>query len=88
MTTATQTVIGQMLEPVFRTLPHDVVQRIVNLEADEQTQQRVEVLAHKANEGELTAADRREYESYISAANFLATLQAVARRTLHQTTDG
>jgi uncharacterized protein YnzC (UPF0291/DUF896 family) len=86
MTTATQNVIGQVLEPVFRTLPPDVAQRIIDLEADQQMQERVEELARKANEGDLTAAERREYESYISAANFLATLQAVARRTLGQTT--
>lgn len=86
MTTTTQNVIGQMLEPVFRTLPPDVARRIVDLEADEQIQRRVEQLARKANEDELTQEERREYESYIRAGNFLATLQAIARRMLNQTT--
>jgi len=86
MSTATQNVIGQMLEPVFQTLPVDIARRIAELEADEASQRRVEELARKANEGELTSAEHQEYESYISAANFLATLQAIARRTLSQTT--
>lgn len=84
MSTVTQNVIGQMLEPVFRTLPVDAARRIINVQADPQIEQRVEDLARKANEGGLTAPERQEYESYISAANFVATLQAVARRTLNQ----
>ena len=40
---------------------------------------RLEELADKANEGELSDAERAEYEAYIEANNFLAVLQAEAR---------
>lgn len=84
MTTATQNVIGQVLEPVFRTLPPDVARRIVELEADEPSQRRVEELAQKANEGELTEEEQRDYAALVQAGDLLATLQALARRTLQQ----
>lgn len=85
MNTTTENVIGQVLEPVFRTLPPDIARRIVDLEADEQLQQRVEDLARKANEGELTEHEERDYAALVSAGDILATLQALARRSLRQT---
>lgn len=85
MNTATENMVGKLLEPVFQTLPADVARRIVNLEADEALQQRVEHLARKANEGELTPQEREEYNTYVEAGDVLATLQALARRTLQQT---
>lgn len=45
---------------------------------------RVAELAQKANEGELGAADREEYEAYVEANNLLAVLQAEARYRLNQ----
>jgi len=44
----------------------------------------LEELAEKANEGELSAAERAEYEAYIEANNLLAVLQAEARYRLSQ----
>ncbi len=85
MSTTTQNVIGQMLEPVFRTLPSEVARRIVDLEANEPLQQRVELLARKANEGNLTEQEELDYAALIEAGDLLATLQALARRTLQQT---
>ena len=40
---------------------------------------RLAELAEKANEGELSPADREECEAYIDANNLLAVLQAEAR---------
>ena len=40
--------------------------------------------AEKANEGELSEADRAEYEAYIEANNLLSVLQAEARFRLTQ----
>jgi len=45
-------------------------------------QQRVEELAWKANEGTLSPEERSEYEAYVDAGDIVATLQAVARKTL------
>jgi hypothetical protein len=39
-------------------------------------------LAQKCNEGRLTAEEREEYETSVRFANYLAILQAKARRLL------
>ena len=43
---------------------------------------RVQQLADKANEGLLTAEEQQEYQAYVHAGDIVATLQAVARKTL------
>lgn len=82
MTPSTETVLGQFLEPVFRAMPASTAMEIANLKAGETLQSRVEHLARRANEGELTEAEKVEYQSFIDAGDILATLQALARRTL------
>ena len=82
MNAATENMVGKFLEPVFQALPPEAARRIVDLEADEESQRRVELLESKANEGELTAEEQEEYEMYAAAGDLLATLQALARRTL------
>lgn len=77
--------LGEMLEPVFRSLPPEAMRRLVDLQGDERLQQRVEEYARKANEGALTAEEQRAYCSLIDAGDILATLQAVARRALNET---
>ncbi len=42
----------------------------------------MEELAQKSNEGELTDEQRAEYEGYLQANDFIATLQAKARKLL------
>jgi len=49
---------------------------------DEELQQRVQELAGRANEGTLTPDEQREYEAYVDAGDIVATLEAVARKTL------
>jgi hypothetical protein len=69
-------------EPLLRILNRDQAMQIVDFHGDEALQLRIEELAGKANEGELTDAERGEYEGYIQANDFIATLQAKARRLL------
>jgi hypothetical protein len=64
MNTSTENMVGRLLEPVFQALPPETARQIVDLEADEELQRRVEVLARKANDGELTVEEREEYEMY------------------------
>ena len=56
--------------------------KLVRLKADAKTQARVDALAEKCNEGELTAKERAEYERYVTAGNLIAILQAQARLLL------
>ena len=45
-------------------------------------QRRIEQLAERANEGELTAEEQAENEGYVRANKFVAILQAKARKLL------
>ncbi len=83
MNPATESLIGQFLEPIFRTLPPATAMQITKLTADSTLQERVRYLAERSNEGELTEAEGTEYLALIDAGDILATLQAIARRTLH-----
>jgi acetylornithine deacetylase/succinyl-diaminopimelate desuccinylase-like protein len=78
----TTTILHRVLEPVLRSLPPEAARQIVRAEADEELQQRVQELAGRADEGTLTPDEQREYEAYVDAGDIVATLQAVARKTL------
>ena len=75
-------VLDRVLDPFTECLTPEVAQRIVNLQADAQTQARVDELAEKANEGQLSAMDAAEYNRYREAFHFVTILQAKARRLL------
>ena len=46
------------------------------------TQDRIDELADKANEGELTPEEREEYESVVQAGNLVSILRAKSRAVL------
>lgn len=75
-------VLERLLDPVSRSLNTEAAQKLVRLKADAKTQARVDKLARKCNEGELTPAERDEYEGYVTAGNIIAILQAKARLLL------
>jgi hypothetical protein len=68
------------VEPVFRILTQDQARQILAYRADPELQQKIEVLAAKSNEGELTDEERAEYEGYVRANKFVAIMQAKARQ--------
>lgn len=72
----------RLLAPVSRCLNAEAAKKLIRLKADAQTQARIDKLAEKCNEGELTAAERAEYESYVTAGKVIAILQARARLLL------
>ncbi|HEV2973253.1 MAG TPA: hypothetical protein VGY55_25020 [Pirellulales bacterium] len=53
--------------------------QFAEIQGDAGLADRLADLADKANEGELLAAERAEYEAYIEADNLLAVLRAEAR---------
>jgi uncharacterized protein YnzC (UPF0291/DUF896 family) len=59
-----------------------MARRLVKFRADSATQVRVDELATKCNEGELTPAERREYEAYVRAIHLISILQSKARTVL------
>jgi hypothetical protein len=75
-------VLNELLEPVGRCLTPEAAQQLVELRASPSAQARIEELATKSTEGTLTKDEEVEYETYVSVGNFIAILQAKARKML------
>lgn len=75
--------LDRLVEPMVRTFTPEVAQSLIQLRADPELQARMDELAEKCNEGRLTAEEREEYETSIRFANYLAIIQAKARRLLN-----
>jgi hypothetical protein len=77
-------VLDQILEPFTECFTAEVAQRIVRLQADAKTQARIDELAGKANEGQLSTRERAEYDKFREAFHFITILQAKARGFLER----
>jgi len=66
--------------PVLDLLRPDQARLIADFHADEPLQQRIEELARKSTEGELSDEELSEYEGYAQANRFLAVLRSKAKR--------
>jgi hypothetical protein len=84
MTTAeTQTTyLDRLLAPVTQCLTPEVAERLISLRADPDIEARIDELATRANEGQLSGEERAEYEDYIEAVDLIGILQARARTIL------
>jgi hypothetical protein len=60
---------------------------VVGYHPDGKLQDRIDQLAAKANEGELTPDERAEYIGYVRANKFVATLKRLAQRHLSNAPD-
>jgi hypothetical protein len=78
-------VLDRLLDPLAHSLSPDAARTVVGFRASSEIQARLDELAEKSNEGQLTPDERREYEDYLEAIDFVAVLQAKAREALeHQ----
>jgi hypothetical protein len=75
-------VLSRLLDPVGRCLTPEVAQHLVALQVDPAVQARLDELADKCTEGQLSDDERTEYETYVQALEFIAVLQAQARSLL------
>jgi hypothetical protein len=75
-------ILDRLLDPVTRCLTPDVAEQLVALRADPQFQERLDTLADKCTEGELSPEEREEYETYVRAIHIIGILQAKARKLL------
>jgi len=75
-------VMDRVLEPLNRNLTAEAARVLAALRLDEAAQARMEELAAKNTEGRLTPDERTEYESWVSACDLVAILQAKARAWL------
>jgi hypothetical protein len=76
--------LDSVLEPLSLCLDVESARRLVAFRVDPPVQARIEMLADRANEGELSTADQVEYEALINATDFIAILKLKARRHLNQ----
>ncbi len=74
--------LDRLVNPVVRTLTPQVAKSLIKLRADPELQSRMDELAEKCNEGQLTSDEREEYETSIRFGNFIGILQAKARKLL------
>ena len=75
-------VLERLLEPVSSSLNEEAARKLIGLKVDRKAQARVDELARKCNEGQLTPEERQQYETYVLAGEFIAILQAKARLLL------
>ncbi len=78
----TTDVLHRLMDPVTRCLTPDSARRLVGLRADQAVQERIDDLADRCTEGQLTSEERAEYETYVNFIDFIGLLQARARRLL------
>jgi hypothetical protein len=76
--------LDRLLEPFADCLTPEVAAKVADLRADDATQDRIDYLADRANEGQLTEDERDEYEGYLHAIDVIAILQAKARAQLRR----
>jgi len=77
--TLNSTVLDRILAPIGRALSPEVARRLIKLRIDAKTQAKLDRLARRCNDGLLTDRERTEYETYVTAIDYVAMLQAQAR---------
>lgn len=83
-TTQQPSILDQILTPLGDCLTPEVARQLVDLHASAEVQARLEELADKSTAGQLSAAERAEYETAVAAIEFISVLQAKARRLLRR----
>jgi hypothetical protein len=74
--------LEQLLGPVGRAMTPDFARELVELRASEEVQARIDELAEKCNEGQLSPDEHTEYEDYVRAIHLIGILQKKARKVL------
>jgi hypothetical protein len=80
----TATGLDGLLEPLSLCFDAESARRLVDFRIDQPVQARIQVLGERANEGNISASERSEYEALINAADFIAILKLKARRHLDE----
>ena len=74
-----------LLESAARCLDATSVRALEELELAPPAKERLNVLAQKANEGQMTPEEAREYDRFIELGDIFATLRLKAERQLRST---
>ena len=87
MVSKSASVLERFFDPLARSLSADAARTIATLRVDDETQARIDELADKCTEGQLTPEERQEYEAYVEAIDVFAILQDKAREVLEHSPD-
>lgn len=82
MTQESLGVDDSLLESAARCLDAESVRALSELQLGEAARSRLDVLAQKANEGQLSTEETREYDRFIELGDIIATLRLKAERQL------
>ncbi len=72
-------VLSLLLEPLGQMMPLQFARELAAMRATPEVQARIDELAEKCTEGELTPEERAEYDAYVDAIDVISILQAKAR---------
>ncbi len=81
-TIADLTAFDRGVDPILDFFSVEQARALAAYRGDDALRARIEELASKNTEGELTESERAEYEGYIQANKFVAILQAKAKKLL------
>ena len=85
MTTTAETMaFGRGVRPVAELVFPEKAAAVLGFRPAPELQARIEELAAKSTEGQLTQTEREEYEGYVRANKFIAILQRLARDVSRQ----
>jgi hypothetical protein len=79
---SSSTLLERMVDPIGKALTPDAARAILAVQADDETQARIDELADRCTEGTLSPEERAEYQEFVSLFNLLALLQSRARSVL------
>ncbi len=79
--------VDRMLDQVALCFTPEVARRLVALQPEPGAQARIEQLATKAAAGQLSAAERTEYEDFVEAVDLIGILKAKVGALLTEQTD-
>jgi hypothetical protein len=80
--TAATTLIEGLVERLGACLTLDAAKQVLSLKIDPRTQRRLDVLAEKSTEGELSPQEHTEYASLVIGLDLVTLIQARARAVL------
>jgi hypothetical protein len=79
-TTSESLAFDRGVRPMLEIVLPDKADAVIGFRADPELQARIEELAQKSTEGELTEDERAEYAGYVRANKFVAILKRQAQQ--------
>ena len=73
---------GRLIQPGNGSFPEEAARAVLSINFSDTDKARMHDLAQRNGEGNLSAPERQELETYIRVADVLALLHAKARRSL------